>query len=387
MSTDTLNLAVAPQQGQPANNQPAPSQQPQQQVVPNAAQLPIIPPSFTSQPQGTQSKQQPQPQQQEQAYTRDAVVNALASHLNVTPDVVRNELGNRDPLEFVGAIARESIGYMRQSEKQQLQQQQVTPQVQPQQQQGQQFRPDASIPLPDGWESVVQRGQDGVYQPISPVYKQYADIANHNAIVEQKRMSRIMSDPTQLVKDPTVQQVIDKMVKEQVSAQTRQFELKSLREKYRSEYAKDIVQHDAEGKPMHGLDGKPMLTPFGQAFARISNEFAEAGMPESERFYQAAYHAAAAEAMPPSRIAQQQQQQRTNPVDQWFGNQQPQQQVQTSGFQKILNNSQTWFPGAPPSRESEQPLTLQGAAFAALADVPDGRSAGEYFQHIGKLFS
>lgn len=368
--------APPPQQFQQA----PPPQAPAQQQFQQPPAMPIIPSPHLPQRQAPVA-----PQQQTPAVQPDysAVINSVASALGTTPDIVRQQLGD-NPVDGITSLVRDAAGVLYRQKNDQTQ---VTP-ASPQQQT--QLSPDGKIPLADGWQNVVQRNAQGVYEPIHAQYKQYADAANHNAIIDRKKYEQYQADPTSMLEEPSVKKVIQDQIKAVVQAQVEEQRIVSLREEYRTKFGKDITQVDERGVTKIGMDGKPIMTPLGFAFAKHVNALAESGMKESARLYESAMTLARNDlGIQGFAAGVQQQPQQTQPMQgQPYYQQQQQPQPQTTNLAAMLQqNSQQWYPGTPPSRQPVQQPTIEGALYQMLSDLPDGQSIGAYLDQMGPLFT
>jgi len=363
----------------------------QQQQFQQPASMPVIPPPI--QAQAPRAPQQPAQSQQPVQPNYDSMYQQIAASLGTTPDVVRQQLGD-DPAMGMASLVRDAVGVLNQRKSESTQATPVS------QQQQQQLSPDGKLPMADGWQTVVKQNAQGVYEPISPHYKQYADAANHNAIIDRQRFERFQADPTLLMQDPAIQQTIQKQIQDAVQAHSQQQQVLALREEYKSKFAKDIFQVNEQGAPKVGMDGKPIMTPLGIAVAKHFNNLANTGMQESRQLYEAAMILAKNELGVQNFAANVQQQQYPHQQGQHQGFQQqiglPQYQQQQYAAQAqpqtvnlaamLQQNSQAYYPGQAPPRGPVPQPTIEGALYAMLQDFPDGLSTGQYLDQIGPLF-
>lgn len=352
--------------------QQAPVQQQQQQH--QQAMLPAIAPN----PNYQQQQQAPvQQQQAPQQPSWDDFYSEVGTHLNISPDQVRTHFSN-DPRR-IGAAVVEAIKRRKEAS--------APPPVQHQEmQQQQQARADGLMPLPEGAEQFIRQTDQG-WVPVDPMYKQYADIKNHNAIVEANRLRNIAQDPTKLMQDQSIQNMVKNLAKEEARKLHEEQTVLNTRQKYRDQYGKDMFSLDANGQIARDLDKNPIMTPFGHTMDRVMQELANAGMKESDFFYQTAYMLASKQVAPPSQNNQQVKQNSGQQDFRQYNAGVPGQAVQPqlNGIQQILNQSQQaqqYYPGTPPQRQNQVPsgLTYAGELKHHLQDAPDGMTMDYYLR-------
>jgi len=348
-----------------------------------APQQPIIPTSLTQPFQVTA----PPPQQQQQApsqpqtYTNESLYQAIATSLGTSPEVIRERVG-ANPMEAIGTLVRDAIGVVqsrRQAEPQATPvaaSQPAQPALTP--------GPDGKIPLPPGVEQVVRKNEQGLWEPITPAYKQYADIQNHNDLVDRQRFEKYQQNPLSMLEDPSFKGAIQQQMKALVDEQMRNVQLDSITKEYQSKYYPEIMVYGNDKQPVYGLDGKPSLTPLGVAFAKHMQELTPQGVALSPDQLRSIYE----NSMKLARfdVAQSQPQQ-TPPLPAQFQQGQPPANPVAQFIQQAQQNAQTYYPGQPPARPAPQPTSLQGSLWSVANQFPADMSVGQMLDQIGPLFT
>lgn len=281
MSLDTQGQV---QQAAPVTQVPA--QQPVQPSAPVASQ-PRIDPALI---QPFQQVAQPQPPAQNApvTYTREQVIAAYASDLGITPEELSQRIGDQDVLRSTGAALRDALGVLRKTRAAAQNPTPVgaapTPAVHTAQVSA--FDPNKPIQLPPGIEgSIIQKGQDGIWQPISEQYKQYADAKNHNEMVQRRQAEQFVTNPMSLFEHPEFSQKLSSMVEERAQALYQQQQTEQVRAQYREKYAGEVF---VGGRYSEGLDGKANLTPLGASWLNHLQALSDAGMKETPDLYEKA---------------------------------------------------------------------------------------------------
>ncbi len=387
MSSDGTFTQAGQGQGQPTGvpqgGAPVQQQQGQAQQGRQPQHQPMLPPIAPNPnlPQHQQAQQHaPAQQQQTQQPSWDDFYSEVGTQLGINPDQVRSHFAG-DPRRIAGAVA--TAVRNRRNE-----QAQATPPVQQQQQQVPQPRADGLLPLPAGAEQFIRQTDQG-WVPIDPMYKQYADIKNHNTLVEASRLRNIAQDPAALMKDQSFQTSIQDLVKAEAAKLFQEQNIVNVRNKYREQWGKEIFSMD-NGQIGRDMEGNPIMTPFGIAFDAVCMRLGKQGMREGDEFYQTAY--ALAKTMVPATQQNNQQVQQQN-----YGQQDYRQynagvpgqgvQPQRNGIQQILDQSQQaqqYYPGTPPPRQNQVPsgLTYAGELRHHLQDAPEGMTMDYYLNLV-----
>lgn len=123
--------------------------------------------------------------------------------------------------------------------------------------------------MPPGWETLVERAQDGSFTPKHPSFAEVARMANHNAGAAVLRQNA--SNNGQLL--PEQQQSVEQIVQERMAQQRQQWEEDSFFEQNGS----TLFKTDANGNYMQEIDPATMqpqkaLTDVGMEMKQVAAE-------------------------------------------------------------------------------------------------------------------
>lgn len=280
VGTQTQNLSVAPHaQVMPQQQQQAPPQQPNQiagtpyQVVNPGQQTQVQQPA-----QQPQTNQQPtlQDLRQQIAQATGYSIDQVPSDPNTIAQIVLGGLGAQAKLQQ----------YLRQG----------TPQATPALQQPA-ANPLQQVQMPPGWEGMVTRNQQGVYEPNHPAFSQVAQLANQNYAVQQMRQNAVQAGNLLPEHEQKIEQMVQQRLHEQLELQ-RQHDFIEQR-------GQELFQHDAGGNRQTAFNpqsGKmePVMSEFGLAFNAAAEELHASGaqFPSKHALAQLAYRLAKERARP-----------------------------------------------------------------------------------------
>ncbi len=378
--------------------QPAQFQQPapgQGQFNPQQPTMPLVAPNPNNPVAPVQQAPAQQQNQPNQAYQQ--IYQSLAQTLKTTPEAMQQAI--QDNPQVMASLVHDAIMTIRNNNNAAQQ----IPANQPNQQPGQgqaQVPTDGKISIPQAAYNFILKNEKGMFVASDPAYQQYANIANHNEMIDRSKQQQFLQNPTAIFDDPAFQQKISQQVESQVQQRMAAQEAANQRTSFREKHGRELVQLDPNGQMMKSpMDGSPLLTPLGFSFDQWARKLHAQGMKESSDMYATALTMAKSE-LGLNQPAQQQQPQQFQPAAglfgqqiqqqaQWGQQQPPPQQFQqpnlTALMQQNLTNANSYWPGQPPARTNmpNPNMSIEGALTLALQDVPEGGDMNTYFNRIG----
>lgn len=386
----TQNMQVAPgqpgypqQSNQPPVWQPQPGQQSQPPAPPAAPTYPTFP-TFATNPANNLPSQPAPPAPAPaapQAGRFEDVYQAVATDLGMSVDQVRASFQD-DPRRF---------GQIMKAAAKALQTPAPAPVVQPA---PAPVQPQGEVQIPEQAFAYMKRNeQTRLWEPVSPdvapYVSQYAHAQNVKEWQAQTKAKQYQEDPTAIMRDPKVAELIQKQIDQKVEQVTRTQQLEAVREQYREKYLPVILERNPQGQVVSDWEGKPVLTAIGASFDKWCKALYNDGMQESARLYETAMAMAERENPP----VQQQPPQQFSP----FGGlpqvptgqypQYPQQnQPMTHTLLRRNANANVYQPGGAPPR-APQPvnhrLPLRETLQVAMQGMPQNEGLEYYWKSLG----
>lgn len=393
MSTENLG-AAAPTSQNPSQQAATPaapaSTMPPATGVLHPSQIPM--PGHVIAP--TPSQHQQSQQQQGKTYSDESIVNAICRATGRDANFIREYIatkGNGDAMAVFETVMRDAVGTLQEREASATQ----APVNNATTATGAQttvpgMGPDGRIALADGWKAAVrevERNGKRVYEPVLPEYQNIANAANHNLLIEQRQAEIWRTNPAEAIRnDPTIKEMIQNEAKALFQDQWSQQQKQQLRAKYFEKH-KQAYEQDQNGQVRVDLNGKPILTPLGRAYYRIGNELMQAGHAEDDSLYTRAWILAQNEVGVQQAASDMGQQSMNNSFG--MGMQPHQYASQRQPYYpvgSVLQNAQTIFPAGNTQAQptSAGDVTMEGALWNAVRDMPEDLSAGEYLEEISR---
>lgn len=269
--TPTQNLSVAPA---------AQVQPPAQQATPQPQQVIAGTPYQVVNPQQPTQQVAPQPATQQAAPAGlQELRQQIAQATGYSLDQVPTDAATLSRIVLGGLGAQAELARVRQ--------QQATQQPAPAAANGTQ-NPLQPVQMPPGWEGMVQKNAQGVYEPTHPAFSQVAQLANQNFAVQQMRQNAVQAGNLL----PEHEQKIEQMVQQRLEAQLEQ----QRQQDFIAQHGTELFAHDANGNRQQTFDpqtGKmqPVMSEFGLAFNAAAEELTASGaqFPSQHRLAQLAY--------------------------------------------------------------------------------------------------
>lgn len=381
--------------------------------VPPPPPAPTVPINNPAQLPAPQPQPQPAPPAPQPGVTWDQVYQDLSRQTGHPVETYRQMI-NGNPA-VLASVVGEALGQITRGRTQPAPAPVPQPQPQPPRQIGR-------VEIPDSVKPYLKEMQGGVIEALHPAYSEWAAIANSNLIQSREAARRFAEDPTSILKDPTVQQLIDQKVKEQFGQYSSQVERMNVRNQMKAKYGKELAQHDANGQMiMNPMDpNKPLPTALGAAVQTWCQRLVDQGMQETADMYETAIFRAKQELgmlnQPPAQPQFQPQYQPQQPTL-WGnpGGTQPMYQPPTGPYgapnamapygmppaygmpaqpfvppamaavQQQQNNANTMWPGQPPARQHnlDPNMPFDQQLNIILSTAPEGLGMDQYMKFLG----
>lgn len=377
MSSDLNGVGQTQQnQSQPQNNgqqqtQQAPAQnQPQQTQQPSTPQFNILPVNpqtgRVEQPQQTQQPSQQQSQADQFSAFRQSVAASLGVSLNDVPS---------DPAALTQIVSGgwQAAQKLRQMEQQGTQQQ---PPAQTQQQAPNPLQPKQ---MASGWERLVAKNAQGVYEPIHPNFQSVAADANYNEGVYIQRNNAL--NQGQML--PEQQQSVKEIVAQQLAKEREELRASMFMEANESK----LYELNPDGSRRQQVNAQGQLEPvpseLGIEMRNAAQEIQQSGAQFQSQHDLAKYALKIAEGRLKIKQAQAQQSNGT------AGNGPPSQaQPQYNDLAGLLrNHTQSGNQGGGNMNTVQQPHQMGGRDARAdwrstLAQMPDNLNGWDYLNTV-----